>query len=268
MGTLTGDVQLFLWDAGCAFIGSAPGIYPVHAHQAIQISCGMTGQVRLRSSDDEPWSSYDMAIVPSRHPHAFDATDIACGIVLFVEPETREGRALTERYLQHGIASLKMSEAAPAIDEMFAAFLGRSGETIIVDALRRVVRELTQGVEGAPVADERVERAVRYINARLCGTITLDEVAAEVCLSPGRFRHLFAEQTGMGLRPYVLWRRFMRVWQLTMHGASLSHAAHEAGFADSAHLSRTSRQMIGVAPSAFRVSQSPGALMARQVDHR
>ena len=106
MGKLTGEVQLFICDGGCAFSGSAPGIYPVHAHQPRQISCGTTGQVRLRSSDQEAWTRHDMAIVPSRHPHAFDATDIDCGVVLFVEPETREGRALTERYLHHGIASL------------------------------------------------------------------------------------------------------------------------------------------------------------------
>ena len=69
-------------------------------------------------------------------------------------------------------------------------------------------------------------------------------------LSPGRFRHLFAAQTGMGLRPYILWRRLLRVWELAMSGESFSAAAHAAGFADSAHLTRTSRRMFGVPPSA------------------
>ncbi len=64
--------------------------------------------------------------------------------------------------------------------------------------------------------------------------------------------HLFAEQTGMGLRPYVLWRRFLRVWELLSGGASLSGAAHAAGFADAAHLTRTSRAMFGFPPSAVQ----------------
>lgn len=34
-----------------------------------------------------------------------------------------------------------------------------------------------------------------------------------------------------------------------MRGAGLTEAAHRAGFADSAHLSRTFRAMFGVAPS-------------------
>ena len=74
------------------------------------------------------------------------------------------------------------------------------------------------------------------------------------CLSPSRFRHLFVEETGVGLRPYILWRRFLRVWELLAEGASLSTAAHAAGFADAAHLSRTSRSMFGFPPSAMQVA--------------
>lgn len=79
-------------------------------------------------------------------------------------------------------------------------------------------------------------------------------MAAEAFLSPSRFRHLFVEQTGMALRPYILWRRFLRVWDLLAEGESLSTAAHRAGFADAAHLTRTSRRMFGFPPSALQLS--------------
>ena len=59
----------------------------------------------------------------------------------------------------------------------------------------------------------------------------------------------------MALRPYILWRRFLRVWELMMNGASISAAAHEAGFADAAHLSRTSRSMFGFPPSGIQFSE-------------
>ena len=85
----------------------------------------------------------------------------------------------------------------------------------------------------------------------------LTEVAGVAFLSPSRFRHLFAEQTGMGLRQYILWRRFVSVWEHRMNGASLAEAAHAAGFADSAHLARTSRRMIGIPPSLMDVANSP-----------
>ena len=80
-----------------------------------------------------------------------------------------------------------------------------------------------------------------------------EEVADEACLSPSRFRHLFVEETGMALRPYILWRRFISVWELLMAGESISAAAHAAGFADAAHLTRTSRSMFGIPPSALQM---------------
>jgi AraC-like DNA-binding protein len=97
---------------------------------------------------------------------------------------------------------------------------------------------------------------VKYVNDHLSAPLTLEDVARVAHLSPSRFRHLFAEETGMGLRPYILWRRFVSVWEHRMSGASLSSAAHAAGFADSAHLARTSRRMIGIPPSLLDVSPS------------
>lgn len=82
----------------------------------------------------------------------------------------------------------------------------------------------------------------------------MEEVAAEAFLSPSRFRHLFVEQTGRALRPYILWRRFLRVGALSTTGESLSTAAHRAGVADAAHLTRTSRRMFGFPPSALQMA--------------
>jgi AraC-like DNA-binding protein len=42
-----------------------------------------------------------------------------------------------------------------------------------------------------------------------------------------------------------------------MAGGSWTDAAHEAGFADSAHLNRTFRRMLGLSPTALAVQQRP-----------
>jgi AraC-like DNA-binding protein len=254
------DFELLMWDGGCVFIGSNTGVLPLHAHQAIQVCFGRTGHIRLRPSDTGPWNSYRIGIVASQQPHAFDATDVPLGAVLFVEPETREGRALAELYLAEGFGSVDPAIAASAMEELFDRFLTRQGDTAIIAASREVIRQLTRGIEPLVISDDRIVRAAAWINDHLEQPISLDDVAAAVFLSPGRFRHLFVEQTGMGLRPYVLWRRFLRVWAAIMNGRSISAAAHEAGFADAAHLTRTSRRMFGVSPSMFRASHSPDAL--------
>jgi AraC-like DNA-binding protein len=68
----------------------------------------------------------------------------------------------------------------------------------------------------------------------------------------------------MPLRTYLLWRRLLHVWTLLMEGQTLSAAAHAAGFADAAHLSRTARTMFGLPPSLLQMA---GPLSARARDH-
>src|ERR1700678_254257 len=58
-----------------------------------------------------------------------------------------------------------------------------------------------------------------------------------------------AKRPACRLRRYVLWCRLRTAAEAAMRGASLTEAAHRAGCADSAHLSRTFRAMLGVAPS-------------------
>ena len=91
------------WDGGCLFIGQSGGVVPVHAHYAIQVAFGSTPGIRFRAGEDDEWREYAAAIIPSRQPHSMDVTRVAANVVLFVEPETREGRALTERWLRNGI---------------------------------------------------------------------------------------------------------------------------------------------------------------------
>jgi AraC-like DNA-binding protein len=242
------------WDGGCLFIGRGGGTVPVHAHYAIQIAFGTEPGIRFRTSEREEWTDYAGAIIASRQPHAMDASRVQPSLVIFVEPETRQGRALSERWLRDGIAAIPADLLADVGPRLFAAWQEERSAPAVERAARQVIHALTGGVEPSVVADERILRAVAHIRAHLDGPLTLDDVAAVACLSPSRFRHLFVEQTGMALRPYILWRRFLHVWELLMAGASLSSAAHAAGFADAAHLSRTSRSVFGIPPSAMQMS--------------
>ena len=242
------------WDGGCLFIGRRGGIVPVHAHYAIQIAFGAEPGIRFRAGASETWTEYAGAVIPSRHPHTMDVTRVSANVVLFVEPETREGRALAERWLQRGIAAIPPDVFTELAPPLFAAAFDEGSAVAVERAARQVVHALTGGVQPAVVTDARIVRAVAHIKGHLDQPLTLDDVADVACLSPSRFRHLFVEQTGVGLRPYLLWRRFLRVWELLSAGGSLSAAAHAAGFADAAHLSRTSRSMFGFAPSAMQMA--------------
>jgi AraC-like DNA-binding protein len=248
--------QYFPWDGGAIFVGTA-GVFPAHAHQAIQVCFLFEGRIRLRPTDEDPWADYDLGLVASQQSHAMDGAKVHYGATLFVEPETREGRALSERYVGGGIANIDRALVNPAVLELRAAALERRGREAIVACARRLVLALTQHSQPSVTSDERIMRAVKYVNDHLSAPLTLQQVAGVAYLSPSRFRHLFAEQTGMGLRQYILWRRFVSVWEHRMNGASLSTAAHAAGFADSAHLTRTSRSMFGIPPSLMDIAETP-----------
>ena len=253
MTAAVSTARYFPWDGGAIFIGTA-GEIAAHAHQAIQICFRFEGCIRLRADRSDSWSDYEIALVPSRVTHAMDGGRVHFGATIFVEPETPEGRALAAHYGQRGISAVERQPFVGSLSRLCAAATEQRGRDAVVDAARGLVHGLAAQSRSMSASDDRILRAVRYVNANLSAPITLAQVAAVACLSPGRFRHLFAEQTGMGLRQYVLWRRFVSVWELRMNGASLSTAAHAAGFADSAHLTRTSRRMFGMPPSLMEIA--------------
>jgi AraC-like DNA-binding protein len=260
MPTPVGVGDLVAWDGGVLLIGRAHRIIPPHSHQAIQVAFGYAGPLLLRTTDDEPWTAYPLGIVASRQQHSMDATASVYNAVIFVEPETTLGRALTERLLECGVVSVDDDDTRTACAALFTTWLGGTSRERLVTGANRVIAALASNVTPVSVTDDRILRATEYIREHLDGSIALDDVAAHVFLSPGRFRHLFVEQTGMGLRPYVLWRRFILAWDLLTRGESISTAAHRAGFADSAHFTRTSHQMFGFPPSLLQVDAGPAGI--------
>ena len=221
----------------------------MHAHYAIQIAFGREWGIGFRTSEREEWRQYGGALIPSRQPHSMDPSQMTANAVMFVEPETREGRILDELYLADGIATMPETSWTEA-QRLFDVW--ESGDhTALMESCMQLIRSLTGNVQPKTPADERVLKATAFINANLDRKLTLEDVAAHIFLSPSRFRHLFIEETGMALRPYMLWRRFLKGWELLMTGASLSEAAHGACFADAAHLTRTCKRMFGFAPSVM-----------------
>jgi AraC-like DNA-binding protein len=254
------------WPGVCGFIGEGKGGAPIspHSHYAIQLVIGAPTGLRVQFGRQGAWQSCGAALVPSRAIHTIDVNDCDMSVVLFIEPETPEGKALSAR-LQGGLELLDADTAAIGAKRLERAWRVDRSYDAVKAVCMQLVQEVSRTAPREP-SDPRVLAAVEYIRQRVDQPVSLAEVAKAANLSPGRFRHLFVEETGMPLRTYVLWRRLLHVWTLLMKGEPLSAAAHAAGFADSAHLSRTARTMFGLPPS---VLQMKGPLSARaQEQHR
>ena len=79
--------------------------------------------------------------------------------------------------------------------------------------------------------------------------LDVSKAADIACLSESRFSHLFVAEVGLPFRTYMLWRRLMVAVNGIASGTNLTSAAHDAGFADSSHFSRTFLRMFGVPAS-------------------
>jgi AraC family transcriptional regulator len=241
--------QVYLWQGGSLWIGRGHGRSDWHDHHALQIAVALDGVCRFRGQADGAWAEFRGAIVRSHRPHQFEVEG-ATMAQLFIEPETVEGRRLRERFVDD------ISPLPEAPRRAMARLLGdalRAG--VQADPMIAAARAATLLLAGvtAPSAegDDRIDKAIAHIRARIDAPIMLGEAAAAAALSPGRFRHLFVAQTGTSFRAYVLWTRLNVAIQFAMAGRSWTEAAHAAGFADSAHLTRTFRRMFGMNPAAL-----------------
>jgi AraC-like DNA-binding protein len=102
--------------------------------------------------------------------------------------------------------------------------------------------------------DRRVRQIMKWASDNLDRALTINAAAQGVGLSPSRASHLFVEETGLPFRTYVLWLRVVRAVEAHTRGASLTEAAQDAGFADSAHLSRTFKRMFGLPAASLEMS--------------
>ncbi|MCG8592503.1 MAG: AraC family transcriptional regulator, partial [Proteobacteria bacterium] len=102
--------------------------------------------------------------------------------------------------------------------------------------------------------DGRVHEALRILRAQPGQTVSLGELGRRVGLSPSRLNVLFVRDVGIPVRRYVRWLRDMVALSHLIAGESVTRAALESGFADSAHLSRTHKQLFSYTPSEFAES--------------
>lgn len=87
----------------------------------------------------------------------------------------------------------------------------------------------------------------------------LKQAAQQFALSPSRLSHLFSAEMGITYSAFRKWRKLIATLESVASGTKLTAAAHDGGFSDSAHFSRTFKATFGLSPSEalFRVRLSP-----------
>ncbi|MCE9658775.1 MAG: AraC family transcriptional regulator [Burkholderiales bacterium] len=242
--------RVYFWQGGSLWIGRGSGRTEWHGHHAHQITLPFSAACLFRNEQDEEWKEYAGAFVRSERPHQFEMADAAAAQI-FVEPETIEGRALALRFAGADIAPLPESDRAAMARMLMTAWDAAVDDGVMIATARAAVATLARRTVAAAAVDGRIAKALELIRTRISGPIRLADAAEAAALSPNRFRHLFVQETGAAFRAYVLWSRLNVAIACSMAGGSWTAAAHEAGFADSAHLTRTFKRMFGMNPATL-----------------
>ncbi|MEO6655454.1 MAG: AraC family transcriptional regulator [Pyrinomonadaceae bacterium] len=241
---------VLVWDEQAIFLGRAADA-SLHESPAIKVCVALGGNFGLRTSEDEDWADYESAIIAPGQPHAIDGRQNRM-VMLLLAPETTLAQPLAPIFSQNGITKTEF-EVVEDIRAIFAGFdQPKDGDE--PNFCHQMVEAIGGG--GSLPIDSRVVQSIEWIRSSREEGISVQEIASGVELSESRFSHLFTENVRIPVRRYLLWLRLRDAMHLLAQGRSLTETAHEAGFSDSAHLARTFRSLLGIAPSALTKESS------------
>jgi AraC-like DNA-binding protein len=253
-GSLVWPAAMIVWGPGFTTAG--------HRHHCVQLVMAMRGTLLIRGNPDARWMTCGAALVRPDAPHEVDARDTTV-LIGFVDSESELGAALSE-HIEGEISCISEGQVA-----LWRRALGRMPTEARVE---RWVRTQLLHRRRAVRIHPGVNRILKHLREKLgiSDDFSLKTLAGISGLSQSRFMHVFTESMGVPLRPYVLWLRLQRACCDLMAGASVTAAAHGAGFSDAAHLTRTFRQMLGMTPTdlALRKRMSRGVRLDRVDSHR
>lgn len=256
---ISSDDRIVLWQGASLWVFDLlpqPELEPrpqrLHSHHAFQLTLAAGGTADIRTEDG--LFEGPVVLTAPDHPHAIEPEGRIA--LLFVEPESRAGAGLRRLLGNRSIASLPPKPEA--VIELGRIWEHPPPSNEEVTSIGTRILEMFLGPQEPEVAlDPRIQRVLDWMSQTSEGAITVAMAASVACLSESRFSHLFVEETGLPFRTYVLWRRLMRAVERRATGESLTEAAHQAGFSDSAHFSRTFLRMFGVPADTMWLRSQP-----------
>lgn len=241
--------RLFMWRERVLYIGASFD-FSMHKHHAVQICVGIHGLFDISFGKGDCHLVRAALIAPDV-PHQINAIDNEIAFV-YLEPESTDYGAMLNT--NEDKCAYKIWDT---IDEEFAStFLNADTDEKTAASLLSRTLEMV-GIK--PVSrldvDERIIRVLKRLDETKGAQCTSEDLESVACLSASRLQHLFKEQIGIPIRRYSLWKRIRYVLEQIIDGTRLVDAAMDAGFSDTAHFSRTFKEMFGVQPSSFMAAK-------------
>lgn len=229
---------------GWVYYNGPVGDTEFHRHYAIQICFPFNGALHIETLANEQIVK-DILVIGSNVSHRLSSPSPTAQL-LYIEPD------LIEKYTARlSVAEMAVLDLPPTQMKTVEAALTADKDCVSDDFGRNIAHLIWPKGSNDDVfstIDPRIGRTLAEIEDSQNLNLRLYQLIDSSGLSASRFRHLFSTQVGMSLKSYLLWTKLQRAIQSLANDSSLTNAAHAAGFADSAHLSRTFKRTFGLAP--------------------
>lgn len=205
-----------------------------HKHHALEIIVSIDGVIQIEDAFGNALASQVVLVLPDQ---LHQTTTTGKAAFIFIEPESELAKTM--------LTTFKPAQSVQSIE-------GRMSEADRkVFTSGSIPKALSKVINSVNLIDDRIQRVTDFIRSYITThEFNLEMLAGIACLSTSRFTHLFKDRVGIPIRPFILWCRMRVAITSVLAGMTLTQAAHEAGFSDTAHLSRTFMDMFGVNPSA------------------
>ncbi|MES2818347.1 MAG: helix-turn-helix domain-containing protein [Pseudomonadota bacterium] len=242
--------RLYLWERRTLYLG--PLRSPVRLSLAAsRLLVGLEGEIRFRHCSQQQEASARTLLLPVGWQGTLDSgrgrvADCHLDALGFDHALLRQLASRQEQ--QAGSALQNQAELLRTFE---ALSQGDAPAHRVYERLDQILNPPEWVVRTAFNVDARILATLQHLKSNTAENLSLVSLARQVGLSPSRLIGLFKQQVGIPIRRYRLWYRLFRCTQRMTTGTSLTQAALDAGFADSAHFSRTYRAILGFYPSAL-----------------
>lgn len=164
-----------------------------------------------------------------------------CDIIMLVDPSCDLAELLKQRYLGKGIPAKALKSKLELRENLLEC-----SDSEFVGVAKDLFESLGVKIDSSYQKDERIEQVIEKIISGEWLDLKIKEIADRVYLSESRLTHLFKEEAGVSLKSYIVIRKMEHAYKYVSAGGKITQAAHEAGFASSAHLSYTCKTLTGI----------------------
>ena len=145
-------------------------------------------------------------------------------------------------------------------------------ECLLIELIVGLIRDATdasrRAEQNVPHISPRIRSAMALIDQRLSESISIEDIAAELDLSPSRFRTLFRKEVGFLPIEYLARRRIEAAKNMLAraNAPTITHIAFQLGFSSSAYFAAVFKRYVGMTPQQFRAAAQPELAPAKSLD--